>query len=82
MATQAQIDAVWRRLMRLESSLGNGILLLKLPLKQSVADTFTWIEDNQGSYNSSLSTEAQADLTQRQKALIFMMCAEEKYEVF
>jgi hypothetical protein len=82
MATQAQIDAAWRRMMKLESALGNGIALRKQLLKGYISDTLTWIEANQASYNSSLSTEAQAGLTQRQKALGFMLAAEEKYGVF
>jgi len=51
----------------------------KTDIKAAVDTTDTWINDNQSSFNTSLPTAAQSNLTQAQKTLMF--CSVAAYRV-
>jgi hypothetical protein len=55
--------------------------LTKSELRDAVNSTDQWIEDNQGSFNNSLPTNVKDTLTAVQKARLFMMVADRRWEV-
>jgi hypothetical protein len=57
--------------MRYWSNLREPVALSKSELLAAINATDTWINDNQGSYNSSLPAAAQSGLTATQKTLLF-----------
>lgn len=66
---------VWRGLMRYWSNLRETCVLNKADLQAAVASTDTWIDDNVGSYNTSLPAAAQSGLSATQKVLLFCAVA-------
>lgn len=62
---------VWRGLMRYWSVEFETCGLTKTDLLTAVNATDTWINDNQGAYNSALPSAAQSGLTALQKTLLF-----------
>ena len=65
-------ERIWRGLMRYWSNLRETMAESKSSLQVLVAETDAWIDDNQASYNSALSTN---NLTTVQKTLLFCTVA-------
>lgn len=63
------------KLQQYWSSLWTPIPLARDEFRGAIDDTDDWIEANQASYNSSLSTAVQAGLTTNQKTLLFCVVA-------
>jgi len=63
---------IWRGLMRYWSRLGEGVDVTKDELQTLVVETDEWIDDNQGSYVSALTSN---NLTGAQKTLLFCAVA-------
>ncbi len=65
---------IWRGLMRYWSN-SREPMELSADLLAAVNATDTWINDNQGAFNSSLPAAAQSGLTATQKTLMFCAVA-------
>ena len=66
---------IWRGLMRHVSNLRELVAVSKPELLAAVEATDSWIEDNQGAYNSALPVAARTGLTAEQKTLLFCAVA-------
>lgn len=66
---------IWRGFMRYLSRLREALGLSKAELLAAVNATDTWIDDNQGAFNSALPAAAQSGLTTSQKTLLFVAVA-------
>ncbi|NIP55016.1 MAG: hypothetical protein GWN00_14840 [Aliifodinibius sp.] len=72
---------LWAEYMRFSSNIREEIGLTKPELRAAVDATDDWIEANKADYNSSLPAAAQAALTAKQKARLFMAVAQKKFDV-
>jgi hypothetical protein len=73
--TTAMRQKIWRGLMRWWSNLWELTDLSKSDLQAAINATDTWIENNQGGFNSALPSAAQSGLTTAQKTLMFCAVA-------
>ncbi len=69
---------VWADLMRLDESYSG---MSKVDLRAAVNAVDDWIEANQASFNAALPLPARTALTARQKTLLFMAVAAQKFKV-
>lgn len=72
---------IWRGLMRHWSNLRESTALSKTDLQAAVNATDTWIDQNQGSFNTALPAAAQSNLTAAQKTLLFCAVALARVDV-
>lgn len=80
--TDTQRKQLWAKFMSdvsaREEVFGN---LLKVDIRAAVDAIDQWVEDNQASFNSAIPLTARTELSAKQKAEIFKLILDKRFEV-
>lgn len=78
---QADLDRIWRGMMRYLSRTSDPIAVTKAELAAAVTAADAWVDSNAASYNSALPLAARNNLTTAQKSLLLVAVVLMRYGV-